>query len=53
MLKAEDMADPLSTIASVIALCQATATIFKASQVIASLSKAPTEFYDLLNEVRH
>lgn len=45
------MADPLSAVASVIAICQATIVIFKGSQIIASLPKAPAEFHDLLNEV--
>lgn len=45
------MADPLSTIASVIALCQATRGIFKGVQIIRSLPKAPAEFHELWNEV--
>lgn len=51
-LDQEPMPDPLSTVASVIALCQATIVIFKGFQIIANLPKAPAEFHDLLNEVR-
>ncbi|KAK7755954.1 hypothetical protein SLS62_001896 [Diatrype stigma] len=45
------MGDPLSVVASVIALCQATAAIFKGAQIVASLPKAPAEFHDLLNQL--
>lgn len=46
------MAEVLATIASAIALGQATAAILKGSQMVARLPKAPAEFHDLLNEVR-
>ncbi|RYP57537.1 hypothetical protein DL769_009415 [Monosporascus sp. CRB-8-3] len=45
------MAEPLSTIASVVALCQATTAILKGYQVVANLPKASPEFRDLLNEL--
>ncbi len=49
----EEMAEPLSTLASVIALCQATAAIYRGSRIIAGLQNVPSEFHDLLNgEVR-